>query len=166
MSVVIDPGIIRPEDFLKDVLTKRFPNPFMPDTPQRIATDTSQKIPVRYGQTLRSYASSAGLSLDDLTMIPLVFAGWLRYLLGVDDEGNRMDLSPDPRMEELAGLLGGIRLGQRPMDEKGIDAILRDQSIFSIDLFSCGMAAKVKEMFAEMLEGPGAVRRALQKYCD
>ena len=166
MPVVIDPGIIRPEDFLKDVLTKRFPNPFMPDTPQRIATDTSQKIPVRYGQTLRAYASSPDLSLDDLTMIPLVFAGWLRYLLGADDKGNHMDLSPDPRMEELTGLLGGIRLGQRPVDGKGIDAILGDQSIFSIDLFSCGMAAKVKGMFAEMLEGPGAVRRTLQKYCN
>jgi fructuronate reductase len=99
-------------------------------------------------------------------MIPLVFAGWLRYLLGVDDKGNHMDLSPDPRMEELAGLLGGIRPGQHPVDEKGIDTILRDQSIFSIDLFSCGMATKVKGMFAEMLEGPGAVRRTLQKYCS
>ena len=68
-------------------------------------------------------------------------------------------------MEELAGLLKGIKLGQPIVEEEGIDAILRDKSIFAIDLFSCGMAEKVKGMFGEMLEGPGAVRRTLRKYC-
>ena len=38
------PGVIDPQAFLREVLTQRLPNPFMPDTPQRIATDTSQKI--------------------------------------------------------------------------------------------------------------------------
>ena len=165
MPVVTDPGIIRPEDFLKDVLTKRLPNPFMPDSPQRIATDTSQKISVRFGQTLLAYASDPELNLDGLIFIPLVFAGWLRYLLGLDDKGENFVLSPDPRREELAGLLKGIKLGQTIVEEEGIDAILRDKSIFAIDLFSCGMAEKVKGMFGEMLEGPGAVRRTLRKYC-
>ena len=47
MPVVTDPRVLSPADFLDAVLTKRLPNPFMPDTPQRIATDTSQKIPIR-----------------------------------------------------------------------------------------------------------------------
>ena len=34
------------------MLTQRLPNPFMPDTPQRIATDTSQKVPIRFGNPM------------------------------------------------------------------------------------------------------------------
>ena len=52
LPVVTDPGIIRPEAFLKEVLEQRLPNPFMPDTPQRIACDTSQKVPIRFGETV------------------------------------------------------------------------------------------------------------------
>ena len=36
MPVVVNPGIIDPGEFLEEVLTERFPNPFLPDTPQRI----------------------------------------------------------------------------------------------------------------------------------
>ena len=52
MPVVVDPGVLKPADFIGAVLTKRLPNPFMPDAPQRIATDTSQKLPIRFGETL------------------------------------------------------------------------------------------------------------------
>lgn len=33
MPVVVDPGIISPQTFLREALTERFPNPYMPDTP-------------------------------------------------------------------------------------------------------------------------------------
>ena len=36
-----------------------------------------------------------------LTAIPLGIAGWLRYMLGVDDEGNTYELAPDPMNEEI-----------------------------------------------------------------
>ena len=42
----------------------------MPDTPQRIATDTSQKLDVRYGGTMAAYGAQAA----DLTFIPLAVA--------------------------------------------------------------------------------------------
>ena len=54
LPVVTDPGIIRPQDFIDEVIGKRIPNPFMPDTPQRIATDTSQKLSIRFGETIKS----------------------------------------------------------------------------------------------------------------
>ena len=44
MKVVTDPGILSPMDFIHEVIDVRLPNPFMPDSPQRIATDTSQKV--------------------------------------------------------------------------------------------------------------------------
>ena len=40
LPVVVVPKIIKPEQFIKEVLEVRIPNPFMSDTPQRIATDT------------------------------------------------------------------------------------------------------------------------------
>lgn len=43
--MVVDPRILNPRAFLQEVLEQRLPNPFIPDTPQRIATDTSQKVP-------------------------------------------------------------------------------------------------------------------------
>ena len=55
LPAVTDPGILDPREFLDTVLTVRFPNPFLPDSPQRIATDTSQKLSVRFGETIKTY---------------------------------------------------------------------------------------------------------------
>ncbi|MCA5011204.1 mannitol dehydrogenase family protein, partial [Clostridioides difficile] len=84
-------GILSPEDFIREVIEYRLPNPFIPDAPQRIATDTSQKIPIRFGETIKAYLADDNLDVQTLTAIPLAIAGWLRYLLGVDDEGNAME---------------------------------------------------------------------------
>lgn len=88
------------------MLKVRVPNPFMPDTPQRIATDTSQKLAVRFGETIKAYAADENLKVDDLQMIPLVFAGWMRYLMAVDDEGKHFELSPDPLLAEICPQIG------------------------------------------------------------
>ena len=52
MPVVINPGILNPMDFIKEVIEVRLPNTNIPDTPQRIATDTSQKVGIRFGETI------------------------------------------------------------------------------------------------------------------
>jgi fructuronate reductase len=165
IPVVIHPGIMQPEEFLEDVLTKRLPNPFMPDTPQRIATDTSQKLPVRFGQTLRAYIQRPELNIKELVLIPLVFAGWLRYGMAVDDEGKIFAPSSDPRLEELKTQVQGFELGQTSINDEEINLILKDASIFGVDLFECGLGEKVKKMFHEMITGPGAVRKTSHKYC-
>ncbi|MEG1798487.1 MAG: mannitol dehydrogenase family protein, partial [Clostridium sp.] len=77
-----------PREFVNKVLTVRFTNPYNPDTPQRIACDTSQKLPIRFGETIKAYMSSKTLKTESLKYIPLVLAGWCRYLLAVDDEGH------------------------------------------------------------------------------
>ena len=96
IPVVVDPRIINPMDFIHEVIDKRLPNPFIPDTPQRIATDTSQKVAIRFGETIKSYIARPDLDVANLTYIPLAIAGWLRYLLGVDDQGEAMVCSSDP----------------------------------------------------------------------
>lgn len=164
MPVVTDPGIINPCDFIHEVIDQRFPNPFMPDTPQRIAMDTSQKIAIRFGETIKSYAERPGLNPESLTFIPLAIAGWLRYLLAVDDEGKPFECSPDPMLEKLQGELSGVTLGNPDSISGRLEDILRNPVIFGSDLVELGLAEKIEGMVKELLAGPGAVRAALKKY--
>ncbi|MDR1362929.1 MAG: mannitol dehydrogenase family protein [Spirochaetaceae bacterium] len=164
LPVVVDPGIISPRQFIDEVLKVRIPNPFMPDTPQRIATDTSQKIPIRFGETIKAYMASQSLNIKDLKLIPLVLAAWIRYLLSIDDEGKHFEVSPDPMLPILQESLKGIELG-KPETAKGkLRAILSNEKIFAVNLYDAGLAEKVEGYFDEMLAGKGAVRKTLQKY--
>lgn len=163
LPVVTDPGIISPKTFLDEVLEQRLPNPFMPDDPRRIATDTSQKVGIRFGETVKSYIS-AGRNLDTLVSIPLAIAGWLRYLLAVDDCGNVMEVSPDPMKDDLQGRLAGV-VWNDPASYRGqIRDILSNPAIFGLDLTQTVLASKIEAIFIEELAGPGAVRATLRKY--
>ena len=164
LPVVVDPGIIKPQDFIKEVITQRFPNPFVPDTPQRIACDTSQKIPVRFGETLKAYITTGKRDILTLKYIPLVFAGWLRYIMGIDDEGNPFIPSPDPMLEKLQAYIKNISLGDKGPFTDVLRPILSDSSIFGVNLYEYNLASKVESMFAELVSGKGAVRKTLEKY--
>lgn len=164
MKVVVNPGIIDPSAFAREVLCERLPNPNIPDTPQRIATDTSQKIPVRYGETIKAYMASETLDASSLDAIPAVIAGWLRYLLAVDDSGSAFEPSPDPMAGQLKELLSGIEPGKPETAAGKLDKLLSNENIFGVDLNKAGLSEKVKSVFAEMLEGRGAVRRVLNRF--
>ena len=165
MPFVVNPGVIDPEQFLNEVLTVRFPNPFMPDTPQRIATDTSQKLSIRFGETIKAYIASPDHEAYELRLIPLVLAGWLRYLIGVDDAGKPFACSPDPLLEAMQAHLAGMTLGGE-IDAEKLRPILSDASVFAVDLYECGLAGKVIDYFKELMAGPGAVRATLKKYVN
>ena len=164
MPVVVHPGIIDPAAFLNEVITQRLPNPYIPDMPQRIATDTSQKIPIRFGETIKSYVASDTLNAADLQGIPFAIAAWLRYLLGVNDNGEAMEISSDPMLPALKEALSGIELGKPESCQNQLDSILTNTAIFGTDLKKAGLADKVTHMLREMLAGPGAVRATLRKY--
>ena len=161
LPVVTDPGILSPRAFIDEVVNRRLPNPFMPDAPQRIATDTSQKVGIRFGETIKSYLSEKR-DLGQLVALPLAIAGWLRYLLGVDDEGREMPLSSDPLLEELRARLSGIELGRPETVQGKLRPILRNALIFGSDLTACPLGEKIEGYFLEELRGPGAVRETLR----
>ena len=163
LRVVVDPKIINPKEFIDEVINVRFSNPYIPDTPQRIATDTSQKVGIRFGETIKSYAKRGDLNPADLVGIPLAIAGWCRYMLGVDDEGKNFQVSPDPLMGTLQGILEGVSFGAR---DSRVRDIISNKSIFGVDLYEVGLGEKIETMFYEMLEGKGAVRRTLEKHLD
>ncbi len=163
MKVVCDPGILSPDAFVKEVIEQRLPNPFIPDAPQRIACDTSQKVGIRYGETIKSYVERYG-SARELYYIPLAIAGWLRYLIGVDDEGQTFELSFDPMLGELTGMLSGVSLGENASLSDKLRPILSNANIFGIDLYAAGIGEKIEMLVSELLAGPGAVRATLKKY--
>ena len=162
LPVVTDPGVINPRDFIDTVVNIRLPNPFMPDTPQRIACDTSQKVPIRFGETIKAYMTDPHRDPESLKAIPLALAGWLRYLLGKDDSGAEMAVSPDPRLAELQAALTGITLGEPDSADGRLDSLLTDAQLFGISLVEAGLAPKVIRYFKGMLAGPGAVRAVLK----
>lgn len=163
LPVVVDPVILSPKAFIDEVVEQRLPNPFMPDSPQRIATDTSQKVGIRFGETIKSYVEK-GRDLHELTALSLAIAGWLRYLLGVGDDGKAIEISADPMKDELQAQLAGVEVGKPETYHGQIRPILANANIFGSDLTAIGMADRIEEMFVSELAGEGAVRKTLEAY--
>lgn len=156
LPVVKDPKIINPKEFIDQLITKRLPNKNIPDTPQRIASDTSQKIPVRYGVTLKHYLDE-GKDVSQLTAIPLIFAGWCRYLMAVDDNGQAFQPSADPLLDTLQPYVADIELGADVDVHEHLQPILSNKQIFGFNLYEIELGEKVEALFAQMIAGKGAI---------
>jgi fructuronate reductase len=164
LPVVTNPSILDPKQFLNEVVTIRFPNPFMTDTPQRIATDTSQKLAIRFGETIKAYLADEALNVKDLKLIPLVFAGWCRYLLGIDDNGKEFTISPDPLLSKIRPYLSTVHLGEDFDAETVLKPVFINRVIFGVDLYTAGLAPLVIQYFTELTQGVGSVRKTLEKH--
>ncbi|MFV0504289.1 MAG: mannitol dehydrogenase family protein [Lachnospirales bacterium] len=162
LKVVIDPKIIKPKDFIDEVINERFANSFIKDRPERIATDTSQKVGIRFGNTIKAYVENENLKTEDLMGVPLALAGWLRYLVGIDDVGNKFTLSSDPVLDENGVFkdFANVKIG----DHVEVKNILKREDIFSLDLTKIELGERIKFYFNEMLKEKGGVRKTLQKY--
>ncbi len=166
MKVVVDPKIIEPKAFIDEVLNIRFPNPFMPDTPQRIACDTSQKLSIRFGETIKAYAKSEELDVQSLKFVPLVYSAWLRYLMGINDDGEKFEISPDPLLEVVTPYVNDIKLEDKGPFDKQLKPLLENDKIFGVNLYEVGLSDLVLSYFSEMVAGKGAIRETLKKYLD
>lgn len=165
MPVVTDPVIMSVKQFIDEVVELRLPNPFVPDTPQRIACDTSKKLPVRFGETLKAYLERGESDLSFLTFIPLVFAGYARYLTAVGDDGAVFKQSPDPNLEALSKLVTGFELG-KAFDTKRLKPLFSDETICGVNLYDCGLGHKTEMLFEEMNQGIGSIRKTLKYHLD
>lgn len=165
MPVVTDPGVLNPYEFIGDVINRRLPNPFMPDAPQRISMDTSQKLPIRFGETLRKYAER-GLDKSNLVLIPLVLAGYARYLKGIKDDGTPFDCSPDPMLEELQAIVAPLEIGRPDQDWSPLRNLYGRKDVFGVDVYELGIGEQIEGMVKELYAGPGAVRATLHKYVE
>jgi fructuronate reductase len=163
MPVVVDPGVLNPYEFIGAVINRRLPNPFMPDAPQRIAMDTSQKLPIRFGETLKKYVSR-GLDKSNLVLIPLTLAGYARYLKGVRDDGTPFEPSPDPLLSELQALVAPLEVGRPDQDYSCLRQLFSRGDVFGVDLYEIGLGEQIEGMVRELYAAPGAVRETLHRY--
>ena len=163
MPVVTDPGILNPYQFLEDVINRRLPNPFMPDAPQRIATDTSQKLPIRFGETIKKYVKR-NLDFSNLQLIPLTLAAYARYLTGVTDELTPFQPSPDPMLEELQEIVSSLSVGNPNNDYGCLRKLYSRADIFGINLFDTPLGNKIEAIVPLLFEKAGAVRETLHRF--
>lgn len=162
IKTVVNPKIINPEAFVREVIEDRLPNPNIPDTPQRIATDTSQKVGIRYGETIKAYMKNPELDAKNLNGIAMAIAGWIRYLIALDDNGKPFKRSADPMLNELSTALADIEFGKPETLDGQLKPILSNKSLFGVDLYEAGLGYKIEKYFAQMLYGEGAVRKTLR----
>ena len=163
LLVVPNPGILSPQAFVDELFEERFPNEYLGDTNLRLAVDVSQMVGIRFGETVKAYVEKYG-DASRLTAIPLGIAGWLRYLLAVDDEGKAYELAPDPMKEELQEQLKEIAVGQPETCKNQLRPILSNNRLFAINLYDAGLGDKIEKMFREMIDGTGAVKATIHKY--
>ncbi|MBQ7716393.1 MAG: mannitol dehydrogenase family protein [Prevotella sp.] len=165
MPVVVDPGVLNPYEFIGAVINRRLPNPFMPDAPQRIAMDTSQKLPIRFGETIKKYVAR-GLDMSNLVLIPLTLAGYARYLKGIMDDGKPFEPSPDPLLAELQAIVAPLEIGKEEQDWSCLHQLYSRKDLFGVDLYEVGLGEQIEGMVKELFAGIGAVRKTLHKYVD
>ncbi|MDD0813445.1 mannitol dehydrogenase family protein [Curvibacter sp. HBC28] len=100
MSTEVAPHLSRRDwaDY-RDALLARFGNPELKHSVHQIATDSSQKIPLRWPPSAeRQLAAGQGIS-----HLAFSAAVYLRYLLGVNEQGQPYTLN-DPQAEALQAL--------------------------------------------------------------
>lgn len=165
LPMVEDPRILSPKAFTDELFTDRFPNEYLGDTNLRLATDTSQGVGVRFGETIKAYMKKYG-SAERLTAIPLGIAGWLRYMLGVDDMGNTYELATDPMVPEIQAALSSVVFGNPESLTDQLHPILSNEKVFFIDLYKAGLGEKIEGMFREMIAGKGSTKATIHKYMN
>ena len=165
LPVVPNPGILSPQAFVDELFHDRFPNEYLGDTNMRLSVDVSQMVGIRFGETIKAYVKKFG-DASQLTAIPLGIAGWLRYMLGVDDKGNTYELAPDPMNEEIQERFKDIVVGKTETFTNQLKSILSNERLFFTDLYKDGVGEKIETRFREMLAGPGAVKATIHKYVN
>ena len=105
-------------------LIERFSNPGLKHQTWQIATDGSQKIPQRMGSSLRFHLKNG----SDYRWLTLGIAGWMRYVGGVDEQGNKIEVR-DP----LAATFATINAKYQYNEDK-VRALLSIETVFDKDL--------------------------------
>lgn len=102
-------------------LHARFANPAIRHSTWQIAMDGTQKLPQRLLHTLQDNLDSG----QDSPLIIAAIAGWMRYVAGVDDDGNAIDIR-DALADEIAQRISG----KTHSPEAVVDSLLGMEKVF------------------------------------
>lgn len=106
-----------------DSLIERFANPALKHRTWQIAMDGSQKLPQRMLESVRMHLQRKSA----WPLLALGIAGWMRYVSGVDEAGNEIDIR-DPLADPIHALVAGSDPQQR------VASLLTLKAIFATDL--------------------------------
>lgn len=107
-----------------DSLIARYTNPALRHRTWQIAMDGSQKLPQRWLDSIRWHLAN-GSKFD---LLALGVAGWMRYVGGVDEQGNPIEVS-DPLLSAIEQAVSASQEG-----ETRVKALLGLKTIFGEDL--------------------------------
>lgn len=107
-----------------DSLLHRYENPELKHRTWQIAMDGSQKLPQRMLDSIRWHIRHG----DSYAFLALGVAGWMRYVHGMDEQGNPIEIS-DPLRDEIATMVAGS-----PDGPDRVLALLSMDAIFGQDL--------------------------------
>ncbi|MBV4414539.1 fructuronate reductase [Enterobacteriaceae bacterium YMB-R22] len=126
-----------------DLLIERYSNTGLRHRTWQIAMDGSQKLPQRMLDSVRWHL--AHNSRFDL--LALGIAGWMRYVGGVDEQGNRIDVS-DPLLPALNEAISNSEQG-----EARVKALLSIEDIFGNDLpHEAEFVGQITQAYLSLLE--------------
>jgi len=106
-----------------DSLIDRFSNPALKHRTWQIAMDGSQKLPQRMLDGVRVHLQRE----TPWPLLALGIAGWMRYVSGVDDAGNSIDIR-DPLADKIHAIVETSSVDER------VTALLALKEIFGSDL--------------------------------
>ncbi|MCU6665173.1 mannitol dehydrogenase family protein [Silvania hatchlandensis] len=106
-----------------DSLINRFANPALQHRTWQIAMDGSQKLPQRMLEGIRIHRQKG----TAWPLLALGVAGWMRYVSGVDDAGNAIDVR-DPLSDKIRALV------ETSSEQERVTALLTLSEIFGNDL--------------------------------
>ncbi|WP_313436260.1 fructuronate reductase [Atlantibacter hermannii] len=110
-------------DAYAHLLIERFSNPSLRHRTWQIAMDGSQKLPQRMLDPVRRHLAEG----HDWSHLALGVAGWMRYVAGVDEHGNAIEVV-DPLVAEYQAVNAQASAQDR------VTALLRLNAIFGHDL--------------------------------
>ena len=162
IKTVERPKKLDPKEFAKAVI-ERLNNPNIPDDPMRIALNGSAKMLPRFMDTY--YAGQAnGISAAELDAVLLPVAGFIRYTLGIDDQGEKYNLEDDPKKDLLAACGAKAKIGDAA-SVVAFKELIAHKDIMGKDLYAHGdTGSKLEGMVSKMLADKDAVRKTLRAY--
>lgn len=106
------------------LLIDRYSNPALQHRTWQIAMDGSQKLPQRMLDSIRWHLVHG----SDFTLLAMGVAGWMRYVSGVDDRGQEIEIS-DPLLPIIQQTVQNSADG-----EERVKALMGIEAIFGQDL--------------------------------